>query len=194
MKQSATGAKELDRARAAYESAQRTLDQIETEALNAADSELAGHLDPLVKERRTLETSQGLYASTAGRRIPCDAVRLAPKNLRGIDFGEVWKAMGRPPDDWAVAPAPKGAGEPTARQRLWWEFADGSKLVVDLPRELGRVHKTADLPHAELHGPKGERLDQEGIEVPEGSTPAHMTITDHAKRLRDFFAERRTGP
>ena len=181
-------------ARAAVESALQALDRIEEEALNAADSDLAGHLDPLVKERRTLQTPQGLKATMVGRRIPCGAVKLAPKNLRGMDFAEIDKAMGRPPDGWDPAPAPtKGADAPTSARRLWWRFKDGSKLVVDLPRELGRVHKTGDLPHAELHGPRGERLDPQGIEVPEGSTPAHMTITDHFARLRDFFVKAGKG-
>jgi hypothetical protein len=194
MRGGAKGAKELDRAHAAYKSAQRALDLIEEEALNAADSDLAGHLDPLVKDRRTLETTQGLEATMVGRRIPCDAVKLAPKNLRGMDFAEIEKAMGCPPDGWDPPPAPtKGADVPTSARRLWWRFKDGSKLVVDLPRELGRVHKTGDLPHAELHGPRGERLDPQGIEVPEGSTPAHMTITDHFGRLRDFFVKAPKG-
>jgi hypothetical protein len=76
---------------------------------------------------------------------------------------------------------------------VWWEFTDNSRLVIDVPRELGGRARSADLPHAELHGPKGERLDQQGIEVPDASISAHMTITDYTGALENHFAPARKG-
>jgi hypothetical protein len=50
---------------------------------------------------------------------------------------------------------------------------------------------TANMPHAELHGPNGERLSELGIVVPDESLSAHMTITDHKGALEDHFAKAR---
>jgi hypothetical protein len=44
-----------------------------------------------------------------------------------------------------------------------------------------------------LHGPKGERLDPQGIEVPERSTPAHITITGRAAAEARFAPARAKG-
>jgi hypothetical protein len=66
-------------------------------------------------------------------------------------------------------------------------------LVVDLPRELGGRAKSADMPHVEVHGPKGQRLDPQGIVVPEASIAAHMTITDNLRVLEHYFAPARAG-
>jgi hypothetical protein len=100
--------------------------------------------------------------------------------------------MKRPPDH--VEAASRQPGDvASGHQRLWWEFKDGSRLVIDDPCELGGRAKSADLPRAELHGPKGERLDQQGIVVPERSIAAHMTITDHTGALENHFAPARKG-
>jgi hypothetical protein len=45
----------------------------------------------------------------------------------------------------------------------------------------------------ELHGPKGERLDQQGIEVPDASISAHMTITAYLHHLKNHFGPARGG-
>jgi Domain of unknown function (DUF4157) len=169
--------KRVSRAQAAYESVDRDLQSIEDDAAKSKDSELAGHLDPLVKERETIN-KMGTTATTTGVRVPCQAVSEAPKHLRGMDFADIDSAMKRPPD--VVEAAKRDVGRmPTAHQRLWWKFDDGSRLVIDYPREFGGRAPSADLPHAELHGPKGERLDQQGIVVPEQTIATHMTITDH---------------
>ncbi|HEY6526448.1 MAG TPA: hypothetical protein VIY10_21870 [Solirubrobacteraceae bacterium] len=181
-----------DRARTAVESAKRELKAIEDEAVGPKGGELPTHLDPLVKAREALERG-GPAATTAGTRVACDAVRAAPKNIRGMDFADIEKAMGRPPDEVVVASKPAGGGVATGGQRLSWKFKDGSRLVVDAPRPLGGRPTSADLPHAELHGPKGERLDQQGIEVPEASISAHMTITDNLAHLENHFSPARKG-
>ena len=180
-----------DRARLAYESADRALQGIEDEAVTRGEGELVAHLDPLVKERGTLKT-QGPVATATGTRVPCDAVAQAPKALRGMDFADIEQAMGRPPD--GVEAAAREAGrKPSGHQRLWWNFKDGSRLVIDDPRELGNRAASADQPHAELHGPAGERLDQQGIVVPERSISAHMTITDHGFALENHFGPARAS-
>ena len=121
------------------------------------------------------------------------------KNLRGIDFVDIEKAIKRPPDsvDAAGLDANRQA---TGHERLEWRFKDGSSLVIDKPRPQTDKEKaknprpaSADLPHAELFGPNGERLDQEGIVVPEKSISAHMTITDHTRALEKHFAPARAG-
>jgi hypothetical protein len=186
------------RARTAYESAQHALDRIEEEALNASGSELAGHLDPLVEARRELGR-QGPVAIKLGRRVPCDALKAAPRLTRGMDFAEIEKAIGREPDHVDSAPKPKGY-EPGSHQRLEWKFKDGSRLVVDKParptiHDSSRPDRpaTAELPHVEVHGPGGERLDPQGIEIPKKSAPGHLTITDHQLLLEGHFARQRKG-
>jgi hypothetical protein len=187
----------LGRARTGYESAQRALDAIEEEALRASGSDLAGHLDPLVEGRRELER-QGPDI-TVGRRVPCDALKEAPKLRRGMDFAEIEEKIGRLPDHIDSAPKPKGY-EPGSHQRLEWEFKDGSRLVVDKParptiHDATRPSRpvTAELPHVEVHGPEGERLDPQGIEIPKRSAPGHLTITDHEGALERQFARQRKG-
>lgn len=186
------------RARTAYESALRALDAIEEEALRASGSELAGHLDPLVEARRELE-KQGPAAITLGRRVPCDALKAAPRLTRGMEFAEIEKAIGRKPDHIDPAPKPKGY-EPGSHQRLEWKFKDGSRLVVDKParptiHDASRPDRpaTAELPHVEVHGPGGERLDPQGIEIPKRSAPGHLTISDHQGWLEGHFARQRKG-
>jgi hypothetical protein len=187
----------LGRARTAYESAQRALDEIETDALRRSGSDLAGHLDPLVEARRELERQGPVI--TVGRRVPCDALKAAPRLRRGMDFAEIEEKIGRLPDHVDPAPKPKGY-EPGSHQRLEWKFKDGSRLVVDKParptiHDASRPVRpaTAELPHVEVHGPEGERLDPQGIEVPKRSAPGHMTITDHAGALERQFARQRKG-
>jgi hypothetical protein len=186
------------RARNAYESARRALDAIEEEALRATGSDLAGHLDPLVKARLELER-QGPVITT-GRRVPCDALKAAPRLIRGMEFAEIEKAIGRPPDHIDPVPKAGGAGEATGHQRLEWKFKDGSRLVVDKPARaeihgLGKAARpaTAELPHVEVHGPGGERLDPQGIEVPKNSAPEHVTVSDHLGTLENHFARQRKG-
>jgi hypothetical protein len=108
-----------------------------------------------------------------------------------MEFADIEKAMGRPPDEVFPPGRARPGDLPTAHGRIVWKFADGTRLVVDAPRALGNRPVSADLPHAELHGPKGERLDQQGIQVPENSIAAHMTIADHAGRMEDHFARAR---
>jgi hypothetical protein len=75
-----------------------------------------------------------------------------------------------------------------------WVFEDGSRLIVDkpvVPLKPSGSPRSAELPHVELHGPRGERLDQQGIIVPEESISAHMTITDHTNALKHHFAPAR---
>ena len=187
----------LGRARNAYESAQRVLEEIETDALGRSGSDLAGHLDPLVEARRELERQGPVI--TVGRRVPCDALKAAPRLRRGMDFAEIEETIGRPPDHIDPAPKPKGY-EPGSHQRLEWKFKDGSRLVVDKParptiHDASRPARpaTAELPHVEVHGPEGERLDPQGIEIPKRSAPGHLTITDHAGALERQFARQRKG-
>jgi hypothetical protein len=187
----------LGRARTAYESAQQALEEIETDALGRSGSDLAGHLDPLVEARRELERQGPVI--TVGRRVPCDALKAAPRLRRGMDFAEIEKGIGRPPDHIDPAPKPKGY-EPGSHQRLEWKFKDGSRLVVDKPARP-TIHDatrpgrpaTAELLHVEVHGPEGERLDPQGIEIPKRSAPGHMTITDHHGSLEGHFARQRKG-
>ncbi|MCW3062983.1 MAG: hypothetical protein JWN32_155 [Solirubrobacterales bacterium] len=184
-------AKAVDRARAAYASADRELQLIEDEAAQRIDGELVEHLDPLTKERTVLKGG-GTSATMTGKRIAAKVVDKAPKQLRGMDFADIEKAIGRAPD--VISPASKQPGGVAAgHQRLSWRFEDGSQLIIDDPRALGGRAKSADLPHAELHGPKGERLDQQGILVPEGSISAHMTITDYTGALEAHFAPARAA-
>ena len=186
--------KKVDRARAALNSVNRQLDAIEQDATARKDGgELTRHLEPLKKERETMST-QGTIATEAGRRVQCDAVKQSPKNLRGMDFADIDKAMKAMKKVPEVDSASREAGkQATAHQRLTWKFDDGSRLVIDVPRELGGRPRSAELPHAELHGPMGERLDQQGIVVPEQSIAAHMTITDYTGVLEDYFAPARAG-
>lgn len=191
--------KRFGRARDAYESARRVLDKIEEEALRGAGSDLAGHLDPLVEARRELET-QGPAAIRFGRRVPCDALKAAPRLTPGMEFAEIDNAIGRKPDFVEPVPKPGGAGQAGAHQRLGWKFKDGSRLVVDKPAraEIGGSNKpnrpiTAELPHIEVHGPGGERLDPQGIEIPKHSAPAHVTLSDVQGALESHFAQARKG-
>lgn len=177
--------------------ANRKLERIEEQARNSTDEatkELGQHLSPLVDERKAL-MEQGTVATAAGVRVNSDVVDKAPANLRGMDFDDINKAIGRSPD---VIDPPRGRTKPgeqaTSHGRLEWRFSDGSRLVIDDPRQLGGRAASADLPHAELHGPKGERLDQQGITVPERSISAHMTITDHKGTLESYFAKARKQP
>jgi hypothetical protein len=190
--------KRFGRARDAYESAQRVLDRIEEEALNAKGSDLAGHLDPLVEARRQL-VKEGPVAIRWGHRVPCDAVKAAPRLTPGMEFADLEKAIGRKPVPVDVAPKPGGAGQATRHQRLEWKFPDGSRLVVDKPAraDFGGSSKpsrpiTAELPHVEVHGPHGERLDPQGIEIPEKSAPAHVTLRG-GEALESHLAKARKG-
>ena len=83
-------------------------------------------------------------------------------------------------------------GDIPTHSRVTWVFPDGRRLVIDYPAPLKKADPndprhtrpaSADQPHAEIHGPDGERLDQQGIVVPEGSISAHMTITDNTGEL-----------
>ena len=178
----------IPEAQAKIKTANRVLERIEERALRSTDpetSELAKHLDPLVREREALML-QGTKATSSGVRVKAEAVDRSPSNLRGMDFADIQRAMGRPPDK--VVP-PASSGKPsdpgTSHGRIEWHFKDRSKLVVDVPEkynpDLAGRPATSRLPHAELHGPNGERLDQQGITVPEGSISAHMTITDQMR-------------
>ncbi|MCE9669110.1 DUF4157 domain-containing protein [Myxococcus stipitatus] len=184
--------KRVSRAKEARDSANRELTAIEDEAAGRSDGELFDHLVRLIAERRTLNGDQGLSATVTGMRISCEAVAQAPKNLRGMDFADIAREMEtkRPPKVSAAKGLDIG-GMPTGHQRLEWVFDDGSRLVIDSPRQLGGRPQSADLPHAELHGPNGERLDQQGIIVPEHSLSAHMTITDNTRSLEKYFAPAR---
>jgi hypothetical protein len=186
--------KQVDRARASLAGTQRELEAIETRAANE-EGELFDHLTPLRKDREILTNIplNDLPRFPTGKRVPCEAVRRAPKNIRGRDYVEIEHELGRPPDHIDAADQPAGAGTPSAHQRLRWTFEDGSALIVDLPRKLetARAHPSADLPHVELHGPRGERLDPQGIAVPAESTSAHLTITDHTRALEHHFAPAR---
>ncbi len=166
------------------------------------DSELLEHLNRLTQERETLKQPHGLDITTTGRRIKADAVKNAPKNLRDSDFADIAKAMEKNPDlkgppKVTATPKPAGATQATAHQRIEWEFKDGSELVVDKPamptdpERAAKLPESAKRPHAELHGPKGERLDQQGIEIPERSISAHMTITDFTNALETYFSKAR---
>jgi hypothetical protein len=187
--------KEVEAAKAAVASAEKELHAIEEEALEHTNSELAGHLDPLAKQRALIK--QGTNRTTVGEQVTCDAVKAVPKNVRNMDFAELEKALAKAgkakPDTVIAAGKPAGGGKATGHQRLEYEFKDGSRLVVDLPRELGGRAKSADMPHVEVHGPKGQRLDPQGIVVPEASIAAHMTITDNLRVLEHYFAPARAG-
>ena len=190
----------VQRSRAAYESADKALQAIEDQAVNRPDGEeLVDHLYPLTEERRKLKEPQGLLATQTGEQIKCEAVDEAPNNLRGMDFADIESAMKRPPDSVDAAGL-DDARQPSGHQRLEWRFEDGSRLVIDKPRpqtdEEKAMHPrpaSADLPHAELHGPKGERLDEQGITVAVDSISTHMTITDHTGALEKHFAPARAG-
>jgi len=197
---------EVDRARAAAQSAERTLDLLEEQALNHGGEALE-HLNALTRERGPLRLRP--FGTTTGRRVPCEAVRLAPKNLRDMDFAEIEKAMTGHKPTVGAKPREKGAPEASGHQRLTWKLKDGSELVVDRPRDLSAANRASDLtgegpgsrarpvsadrPHAELHGPKGERLDAQGIEVPKESIAAHITITDVGNLMERYFASARKG-
>ena len=109
-----------------------------------------------------------------------EAVREAGIRLRDSSLQEISDAIGlamtrrKLPTRSSPGQALTGAG------RYEWVFEDDSKIVVDWPQRLddraGRP-ESAKVPHAELHGPHGERLDEQGIVVPERSNPAHMPIT-----------------
>lgn len=200
------------RARAEVKEAEAGLQAIEHDASTryektkgeAEPSELQEHLKPLIREREVLKGSEGLQTTTTGRRVKALAVENSPKNLRDMDFADIAEAM---KDAKGLAGPPKvtavkkggGATLATAHQRIEWEFTDGSELVIDEPavradaKEAAKLPESAKRPHAELHGPKGERLDQQGIEVPERSISAHMTITDFTKALETFFSKARKG-
>jgi hypothetical protein len=190
----------VQRSRAACESADKALQAIEDQALNRPNGEeLVDNLYPLTKERRKLKEPQGLLATQSGEQIKCEAVDKAPKNLRGMDFADIETAMKRQPDSVDAAGV-DDARQPSSHQRLEWRFEDGSRLVIDKPRPQTAQEKakhprpaSAYLPHAELHGPKGERLDQQGITAPVNSISTHMTITDHTGALEKHFARARAG-
>ena len=155
---------------------------------------LVDHLDPLTVERSRLKEPGGVDNILTGKEVDCDAVKKAPKNLRGMDFADIKSAMdatGREPrmvKSGTLDPQRRAGGE-----RMEWEFEDGSKLVIDYPRPQPDNPRpaSAELPHAELFGPEGERLDEQGIVVPGESTPAHITITDYARALDRYFAASR---
>ena len=174
--------RQLQSARSALETVNRRLEEIETEALGQTEGELLEHLAPFTRERELLNADQGLSATLTGTRLPCLAVQRAPSNLRGMDFTDIETAIGRPPDHIAPPGQPRPGAAQTSHGSVWWEFEDGSLLVVDAPRRLGKRPVSADLPHAELHGPRGERLDNQGIQVPKQTIATHMTITDHHNR------------
>ena len=183
--------RQIQSARSAVDTANRLLEDIEHDALTRTEGELLDHLNPFTRERQLLNADQGLAATTTGTRVACAAVRSAPPNLRGMDLTDIEQAIGRPPDQIFPPGRPTPGSSPTSHGRLVWDFPDGSELIVDAPRATGNRAASADLPHAELHGPRGERLDNQGIEVPERSIAAHMTITDHRNRFEDRFAPAR---
>jgi hypothetical protein len=187
-----TEAKAFSAAKAARDSVIRELDALEREALGPEGGELPKHLQPHIDARPTIE-EYGPERTGVGERVECDAVRLAPKNLRGMDLAEIEQVMQRPPEPPDPAFRPPGGGVATGHQRLEWRFGDGSKLVVDFPRALGDRPVSADLPHAELHGPKGQRLDQDGIVAPKESISTHMTITDRLRLQENHFGPARAG-
>ena len=53
---------------------------------------------------------------------------------------------------------------------------------------------SANTPHVELHGPKGERLDSQGIVIPGTTISAHLTITDKSGSLWKIFGEGHEHP
>jgi hypothetical protein len=168
----------------AEDAVRRRLDAIEARA--AADKgELAEHLDPLVRERDILKTT-GMKGTPTGTRVDCEAVRKLPSDLRYADFADLEATLGKPTRVDAAA-KPAGAGMPEGHQRITWAFKDKSKIVIDVPRRLGGRAASADLPHVEFHGPKGERLDPQGLQVPERSIGSHITITDSGNLLETTF-------
>jgi hypothetical protein len=143
------------------------------------------------------------HATTSTTRWPT-SIRWPPTGgpkalTRGMDFAEIEKATGRKPSHGDPAPKRKRY-DPGSHQRLEWKFKDGSRLVVDKPARA-EIHgsskptrpATAELPHVEVHGPGGERLDPQGIEIPEKSAPAHLTVRDQRHWLEDHFAKQRKG-
>ena len=60
-------------------------------------------------------------------------------------------------------------------------------------KQAAKLPESAKRPHAELQGPRGERLDQQGIQVPERSISAHMTISDFTNAMETFFTKARKG-
>jgi hypothetical protein len=179
-----------DRAQKEYEKAVGELEAIEKKALEHGE-EAVSHLDPLTKERTTLE-KRGTAGTFTGMKVEAEAVTRAPKDLRYKDFTEIEAVMGEPHVVEAKA-KPAGAAEATAHERLIWKFDDGSMFTIDRPvRPPGSTRPvSADRPHAEFHGPGGERLDAQGIRVPEKSISAHITITDQTRRMEHFFAPAR---
>jgi hypothetical protein len=186
--------KKIGRAHASLASTQARLEEIETEAANATSGELFQHLTPLRQQRRVLTDASihDLAKMPTGKRVMCDAVRNAPKKILGREFADIEREIGRAPKPIPADQAP-GAGLPSGHQRLEWEYKDGSKILADKPRRLEqpRPYETAERPHIELHGPKGERLDGQGIAVPEGSAAAHITITDYALAMEKHLAPAR---
>jgi hypothetical protein len=174
----------IKQAAKAEEAVRRRLDAIEARA--AADKgELAQHLDPLVKEREIMKRT-GMKGTATGTRVPCEAVRKLPSDLRYRDFADLETTLGTPTTVDAAA-KPAGAGLPEAHQRITWKFNDKSSIVIDVPRKLGGRAASADEIHVEFHGPKGQRLDQQGLEIPEGFVGAHVTISDYGKLLETKF-------
>ncbi len=175
----------------AEEAVRRRLDAIEARA--ATDKgELAEHLDPLVRDREIMKRT-GMRGTPTGTRVDCEAVRKLPSDLRYRDFADFAKTLGTPTTVDAAAKE-SGARLPEAHQRITWRFKDESSIVIDVPRKLGDRAASADRPHVEFHGPKGERLDQQGLQIPERSVGAHVTITDYGNLLEmKFLGAARAG-
>ena len=199
----------IKNAQKAEDAVRRRLDAIEKAAAEGKAGELAEHLDPLTKEREIMKRT-GMQATATGTRVPCEAVRKLPSDLRYMDVADIEKGLveqfeketpGKPIDKTPGNPLKQalgtptvdaaakagGAGLPEAHQRITWKFADGSSIVIDVPRKLGGRAASAERPHIEFHGPKGQRLDAQGIEIPEASIGAHVTITDYGHVLEKTF-------
>jgi hypothetical protein len=185
--------KKYDRARTALESADKRLVDLEEKALNMG-GEAVNHLSPLTPLRQQIRG--GNTAIGEGLAVHADALKGMPKDLRYKDFAEVEKVLNRPPNE--VTAVTKTAPGDTAggHQRLTWKFDDGSLLIADKPgpRPAGSSRPvSADRPHVEFHGPKGQRIDEQGIAVPERSIAAHITVTDQLGRMEALFAAARKG-
>ena len=198
------GPKHYQASQQRYATVNKTLDDIERQAgaPTPTTGQLVDHLKPLTVERAKLQQQGGANMTETGTRVQAAALNKDTKNLRGRDYADIRNAIGRDPDHVDPGTQVKPSEVPK-HSRVTWFFPDRSRLVIDYPAPLKKADPSdprhtrpasADQPHAEIHGPNRERLDQQGIVVPERSISSHMTITDNTGALASLIAAARRKP
>ena len=137
-------------------------------------------IESLARARRLLLGKDGLHATVAGRRTDLPtAATVLPGALANRTYSEIVAGIGKPPR----IELPQGARQPhaprtdvTGAVTLTWAFKDGSIIRIDVPGPGTRAFASGSRPHVARIGPSKVHYDDQGIAVPDDSTPAHIPL------------------